>query len=174
MYMRKLTTALLFLLSTFMVQNAVAQLKIGYTNPARILSQLPEVEEVDQQINSLIEEKDEELAQKATELQQMFTDYEAGMGNLSDAERSVREEELMQLNQQFETDREQMMREVQQRRNELMTPIIERMNQAMEEVAQERNLDLVLNEGTSYGDAIIFFADEEQNITEEIIEKLNN
>jgi hypothetical protein len=36
------------------------------------------------------------------------------------------------------------------------------------------NLDLILNEGTSYGDAIIFFASEENNVTDEIIEKLNN
>lgn len=172
--MRKITLAIVFLLSTFMLQNAYAQLKIGYTNPARILSELPEVEEVDEQINALIEEKDQELAQRATELQQMFTDYESGMGNLSQDERGAREEELMELNQQFETDREQMMREIQERRNELMTPIIEEMNLAMEEVAQEMNLDLILNEGTSYGDAIIFFAGEESNVTDEILEKLNN
>lgn len=172
--MKKLTTALVFLLSTFMLQSAYAQLKIGYTNPARILSEMPAVQDVDEQINALIEEKDQELAQRATELQQMFSDYEAGMGSLSQNERATREEELMNLNQQFETDREQMMRDIQQRRNELMSPLIEQMNEAMDEVAQEMDLDLILNEGTSYGDAIIFFADEEQNVTDEIINKLNN
>ncbi|MEX0844803.1 MAG: OmpH family outer membrane protein [Balneolaceae bacterium] len=166
-------TAIVIFLSIFLIQNAFAQVKIGYTNPARILSELPEVEEVDKQIEALITEKDQELAQKATDLQQIFTDYETGMGNLSEDERSSREEELMQLNQQFEADRENMMNEIRERRNELMEPIIEKMNVAMEEVAEEMGLDLILNEGTSYGDAIIFYASgEELNITNKIIEKI--
>lgn len=166
-------TAIVIFLSIFLIQDAFAQVKIGYTNPARILSELPGVEEVDQQIEALITEKDQELAQKATDLQQIFSDYETGMGNLSEDERSSREEELMQLNQQFETDRENMMNEIRERRNELMAPIIEKMNDAMEEVAEEMGLDLILNEGTSYGDAIIFYASgEELNITNKIIEKI--
>lgn len=171
--MKNKTILIALFLSLFAIQESYAQVKIGYTNPARILSELPEVEEVDEQIQQLIEEKDEELAEKATDLQQIFSNYEASMSNLSEQERSVQEEELMEMNQQFESEREAMMNEIREKRQELMAPIIERMNAAMDEVAKEQGLDLVLNEGTSYGDAIIFFANSERlNITEEIIEKL--
>ncbi|WP_428236401.1 OmpH family outer membrane protein [Gracilimonas sp.] len=172
--MSKRITAIILFLSVFALQDAMAQVKIGYTNPARVLSQLPEVEEVDEQINTLIDQRDEELAAKATDLQQIFSNYESSMANLSQQERAVKEQELMEMNQEFEQDRETMMNEIRQKRNELMAPIIEKMNAAMEEVAQEMNLDLVLNEGTSYGDAIIFFAENEGlDITDKIIAKLN-
>lgn len=171
--MNKKTIAIFLFVGLFGLQDAFAQVKIGYTNPARVLSQLPEVEEVDQQIQVLIQERDQELAEKATNLQQVFSDYENTMGSLSQQERSTREEELMELNQQFEQDRESMMNEIRQKRSEMMAPIIENMNAAMEEVAQEMGLDLVLNEGTSYGDAIIFFANSESlDITDKILEKL--
>lgn len=170
---KKLSTAFILFLSLFMVQNAFAQVKIGYTNPARILSELPEVEAVDQQIQELIKQRDGELAEKATTLQQTFSNYESTMNSLSEQERSTREQELIEMNQQFEKEREGMMNEIRQKRTELMAPIIEKMNTAMEEVAQEMDLDLVLNEGTSYGDAIIFFANSEKlNITDEIIAKI--
>lgn len=174
--MRKLTiVSIVIFAGIFAMQDAIAQVKIGYTNPARILSQLPEVEEVDAQIQTLIEESDQQLAERATSLQQIFSDYEATMQTLSEQERSTREEELLEMNQEFEQDRETMMNQVRQRRAELMAPIVERMNQAMEEVATEMGLDMILNEGTSYGDAIIFFAkDEGLNVTDRILEKLNN
>lgn len=171
--MNKKTIAIFLFVGLFGLQDAFAQVKIGYTNPARILSQMPEVEEVDQQIQVLIQERDEELSAKASSLQQVFTDYENTMGSLSQQERTTREQELMEMNQQFEQDRESMMNEIRQKRNEMMAPIIEDMNAAMEEVAQEMGLDLVLNEGTSYGDAIIFFANSEKlDITDKILEKL--
>lgn len=171
--MNKKTIAIFLFVGLFGLQDAFAQVKIGYTNPARILSQLPEVEEVDQQIQVLIQERDEELSAKASSLQQVFTDYENTMGSLSQQERTTREQELMEMNQQFEQDRESMMNEIRQKRSEMMAPIIEDMNAAMEEVAQEMGLDLVLNEGTSYGDAIIFFANSEKlDITDKILEKL--
>lgn len=170
---KKIIIALFLFGSLFTFQDAIAQLKIGYANPAQVLSALPEVEEVDRQIQTLIEESDEELAAKANELQNIFTDYESNMSNLSEQERTAREEELMEMNQQFEQDRESMMNRIRQRRSELMTPIIEKMNTAMEEIAKEMELDLILNESTSTGDAIVFFANSEQlNITNQIIERI--
>ncbi|MBD3616158.1 MAG: OmpH family outer membrane protein [Gracilimonas sp.] len=170
---KKITIAIILMGTVFTMQDVIAQVKIGYANPVRILNALPAVEEVDQQVEALIEESDQTLAQKATELQSRFTDYESTMSNLSEQERATREEELLEMNEQFEQDRETMMNQIRQRRSELMAPIIERMNTAMEEVAQEMGLDLILNEGTSTGDAIVFFANSEQlNITNRIIEKL--
>ena len=169
----KKTFALVFLFISFFSVEAFAQLKIGYTNPARVLSQLPEVEEVDKTINELINQKDQELGEKATSLQQQFNDYEASMDELTQQERSLREQELMELNQQFESEREKMLEEVRQKRNELMQPIIQRMNTAMSQVAAEMELDLILNEGTSSGDLIIFFANNENlDVTPRIVEKL--
>ena len=50
--------------------------------------------------------------------------------------------------------------------------IIEKIDQIMAEVAQEKGLDLILNEATSYGDAIEFFSSEELNITQEVLTRM--
>jgi outer membrane protein len=170
----KKITLMLFAFSMLIgMQELMAQVKIGYANPGRILSALPEVEQVDQQIQTLITQSDQELEQKASQLQQIFSDYEENMSSMSEQERANREDELVELNDQFSQERETMMNRVRQRRAELMQPIIEKMNVAMEEVAQEMGLDLILNEGTSTGDLIVFYANSEQlNITDRIIEKL--
>ncbi|MEP1139858.1 MAG: hypothetical protein ABJH44_06465, partial [Balneola sp.] len=61
--MKKLPIIALFILmASFEV---TAQLKIGYTNPEVILSQLPEVQEIDAEITLLLERKDSLLAIKA-------------------------------------------------------------------------------------------------------------
>lgn len=170
--MKKLIAAALLLVS-FVSVDAYAQLKIGFTNPAKILDQLPEVEEIEQEINALIIEKDEELASNAQNLQKIFSDYESSAGNLSEQERSVREQELMELNNQFEAERNKMLEEVRQKRNELMQPVIQKMNKAMAQVATEMQLDLILNEGTSTGDMIIFYAnDDKLDVTTQIVEKI--
>lgn len=151
--------------------DAIAQMKIGYTNPSKVLSQLPEVEEIEKTINDLITKKDNELRQKAANLQKTFTDYEASMGELTQQERNVREQELMELNQQFEAERTKMLEDVQLKRNELLQPILQKMDAAMTQVASEMELDLILNEGTSSGDMIIFFAKSENlDVTSRIVE----
>lgn len=174
MYMnKKIIIAIAIVANAFLLQDAFAQVKIGYANPARVLSQLPAVQEVNAEIDKLITERDQQLAQKATDLQEIFANYENTMGSLSQEQRSTKEQELLELNQEFEKDRESMMTEIRQKRSELMRPIIEDMNTAMTEIAEEMDLDLVLNEGTSTGDAIIFFANSERlDITDQIIEKL--
>lgn len=171
--MRKSLFILLLIAGFLSIQQAYAQVRIGYTNPARVLNELPEVDSVDQQIQELIAEKDNQLATKAGELQEILSQYEENKASLSEQERQAREEELIELNRQFEAERENYLKEVRDRRNQLMRPIIEKMNQAMQEVAEEMNLDLVLNEGTSYGDAIIFYAESESlDITSKIIAKI--
>lgn len=170
---KKFIISLVVFANVFFLQDAIAQVKIGYANPARVMSALPEVETINTKVQELITERDQQLAEKANTLQQVFADYENTMGSLSQAQRTTKEQELMEMNQDFEKDRESMMSEIRQKRTELMTPIIDQMNQAMSEVAEEMGLDLVLNEGTSTGDAIIFFANSERlDITNKIIEKL--
>ena len=137
-----------------------AQVKIGYMNPSVVLSQLDEVAFVDQQIEQLVQERDTELMSKANQLQQDFVAYEEARSMLNEEARIIREEDLLARDQQLQEERENYLNEITQKRAQLLQPIIEKMDQVMAEVAQEKGLDLILNEATSYGDAIVFFSAE--------------
>ena len=151
---------------------AQAQVKIGYMNPSVVLSQLDEVAFVDQQIEQLVQERDTELMSKANQLQQDFVAYEEARSMLNEEARIIREEDLLARDQQLQEERENYLNEITQKRAQLLQPIIEKMDQVMAEVAQEKGLDLILNEATSLGDAIVFFSAEELNITQEVLSRM--
>tara|TARA_B100000575_G_C23142164_1_gene665063 strand:- start:2899 stop:3438 length:540 start_codon:yes stop_codon:yes gene_type:complete len=149
-----------------------AQVKIGYMNPSMILAQLDEVAVVDQLIEQLIQERDSELMSKANQLQKDFIAYEEARSMLNEEARLIREEDLLARDQQLQEERENYLNEITQKRAQLLQPIIEKIDQIMAEVAQEKELDLILNETTSYGDAIVFFSSEELNITQEVLKRM--
>lgn len=152
--------------------DAQAQIKIGYMNPSVVLSQLDEVAIVEQQIEQLVQQRDTELMSKANQLQQDFVAYEEARSMLNEEARIIREEDLLARDQQLQEERENYLNEITQKRALLLQPIIEKMDQVMAEVAQEKGLDLILNEATSYGDAIVFFSAEELNITQEVLSRM--
>jgi len=151
---------------------AQAQIKIGYMNPSVVLSQLDEVAIVEQQIEQLVQQRDTELMSKANQLQQDFVAYEEARSMLNEEARIIREEDLLARDQQLQEERENYLNEITQKRALLLQPIIEKMDQVMAEVAQEKGLDLILNEATSLGDAIVFFSAEELNITQEVLSRM--
>lgn len=167
------------LLSVFVVSlisvGLNAQVKIAYMNPNAVLIELEEVAAIDQQINALIDQRDQEITAKAAALQQEFSDYDAIRLTLSPAEQQQREEELLQKNQNLETERDSFLNEIRQRRAQMLTPIMEQMDAAIKKIATSMEVDLVLNEGTSYGDAIVFYANESRlNITDQVIAELKS
>jgi outer membrane protein len=169
--MKKLTVLTVFLILFSISANA--QVKIGYTNPEVILSQLPEVQAIDREIGVLLQEKDSLLAIQAIALQKEFDDYNAGKDAMTLEQRQLKEQELIQKNQDFEDERQKSLNEVQQRQLTLLQPIENKVFSTIQSVADSLGLDLVLNEGSVNSGAFIFYAaEDQQNITELVLEKL--
>ena len=169
--MRKLLLSTLLVLG--LALPLTAQVKVGYMNPNAVLAQLPEVSDIYQQIEALVASRDQELTNKSTQLQQDINTYDQQRTNLTPDEQATRENELLARNQDLEEERENYLNEIRQRRATLLQPVIEKMDAAVKEVADGLGLDLVLNEGTSYGDAIIFYSGENGiNITEQVLAKV--
>ncbi len=150
-----------------------AQVKIAYMNPNTVLAQLEEVQIVEDEINALITQRDQEIVPKANALRQAFADYDEIRASLSQAEQQSREADLLQRNEDLENERETYLNEVRQKRASMMQPIIEKMDNAIQKIATSMEIDIVLNEGTSYGEFLIFYANDERlNITNLVLEEL--
>tara|TARA_R110002124_G_scaffold277621_4_gene449175 strand:- start:13889 stop:14389 length:501 start_codon:yes stop_codon:yes gene_type:complete len=164
--MKKLS--LLALLVVLMGLEAQAQLKIAYTNPELILSNLPEVEAIDKEIGMLLAEKDSLLAIKAQSYQNQIDNLTSQ--SLSQSELTAKADSI---SQEFEAERQKSINEVQQKQVSLLQPVEEKVFETIKIVADSLGLDLVLNEGSINGGAFIFYASEEQiDITELVIEKI--
>lgn len=164
---------LVVVLTAILSVSSFAQVKIGYMNPSLALIELDEVLSIEQEIQTLIETRDQDLIAKSAQLQQDLVTYEEGKGVLSAEARATKEQELITRNTELEQERESYLNEIRQRRATMMAPVLEKLDLAIKSVATEMGLDLVLNESTAYGDAIVYFANDERlNITTQVVAKL--
>lgn len=171
---RKLISSFSILLF-FVTASAVGQVQVGYMNTQEVLSQIPERAEIEQQMNDFIESRRTEFQERTRSFQDAVAEYQQNQDSMSEAERSRQEEQLAQMEQELNQYQQQMQQQIQQRRAELLQPIYDRMDKAIASIAEEMNLDFVLNEATNMGEEVIFFAsDEKLNITQQVIERVKN
>jgi len=147
--MRFFTTAALSLLLLLLVvpaaQQAAAQdLKIGYTDHELLIVNMPEYQDLRQELEQDYTGTQEELQGLIQQYQEMAERYQRQQALLSDERRQEREQELMQLEQQIRERQQQGEQALQQREAELLSPLLQRVDQAIQEVAGEQSIDIVL------------------------------
>lgn len=159
---------------TLCVGAAAAQsLQVGYMNPQQVLNQLPESTNIEQQLNTLIQQRSQEFNRQATAFQEAVTEYQQNASSMTDQQRSQREQELSSMDAELAELQQSIQQQIEQRNTELMTPIYQRMDSALRVVAERMNLDLVLNEATSTGETIIYYSsDQNLNITQQVLDQM--
>ncbi|WP_445666496.1 OmpH family outer membrane protein [Fodinibius sp. AD559] len=170
---RKLAS--LFFLFLFVVStSAFGQLNIGYLNTQEVMSQMPERSQVEQELNSFIQEKRQELQQRTTEFQDEVAEFQQNQENMSDAEIQKREKQLAQMETEMTQYRQGLQQQIQQRRAKLLEPLYNKMNEAISTVAERNNLDFVINEATANGESVVYYAaSEKMDITEQVSQYIN-
>lgn len=165
----------LFVLFLFLVStSAFGQLKIGYTNAQEVMSQMPERSQVEQELNDFIQQKRTELQQRTTEFQNAVAEFQQNQENMSEAEIQKREKELTQMETEMTQYRQGLQQQIQQRRAKLLEPLYNRMNEAISTVAERNDLDFVINEATSNGENVVYYAaSEKMDITERVLQYIN-
>ncbi|MDX1618338.1 MAG: OmpH family outer membrane protein [Balneolaceae bacterium] len=173
MFRKSLVAALiLFFAHTAVV--AGQSIRVGYMNPQEVLSQIPERADIENKLNSFIEQRRGELQEKSAEFQEAVAEYQQNSASLSEEQQAQREEELAAMEAELVKVQQNIRQQIQQRRAELMAPIYNRMDKAIATVAEGMNLDFVLNEATGVGENIIYYAAQEQlDITQEVLNQMN-
>ena len=139
-------TALLFavLLVGLPLRSQAQDLQIGYTDSERILVNMPEYQDVQQQLQQYAQTQQQELQQQLQTFQQDVQQFQQEQSLLSEEKRQERQQQLQQQQQQIQQARQQQQQEIMQREQELMNPVITKLQSAIDEVAQNRNLDMVV------------------------------
>lgn len=150
--------------------SALGQVKIGYMNSQEVLNQMPERSDVEQELNSFIQQKRQELQERTAAFQDSVATIQQNQGDLSEAQ----QQQLAQMEASLQQFQQGLQQQIQQRRSQLLQPLYEKMNQAIATVAENNDLDFVINEATSTGENIIYYsASQESNITEEVLQQIN-
>ncbi len=127
------------------VHDAGAQaLNIGYTDHEIIIVNMPEYQDVQQQLESAYQGNQQELQTLYQDYQTRVERYQRQQSLLSEERRAEREQELMQMQQDLQQQAQEQEQALAQRESELMQPLLEKVQTAINEVAAAKGLDIVL------------------------------
>lgn len=173
---KRIAAVLTFLLvaSPFLLNDAQAQaLDVGYTDHEVIIINMPDYQEVQEQLQTEYQGSQEELQTLYQDYQSKLEQYQKQQALLSDERRQEREQELMQLQQEIQQQAQQEDQALAQREAELMQPILEKVQAAIDKVAAEQGLDLVLRSQVGTQPVILYVNEETiADITLEVAREL--
>lgn len=174
--MRQLVTTVLL---TFVVAtSAFSQARVGYMNPQTVLDNLPEKEAIERQLNRFLDQREAEFEEKSIEFQNELAQFQQEAPNLGEQETQRRQQQLQQMDQELQEFQFRIERELQQRQEELLEPVLREMNTIIESIAEEKNLDYVINEASGQGEQfILFISDEgkdELDLTDQVLSRMLN
>lgn len=158
--------------------SAIAQPRVGYMNPQAVLDNLPEKEAIERQLNRFLDSREAEFEEKSIEFQNNLARFQQEAPELSEEETQRRQQELQQQDQELEQFQMRIQQELEQRQDELLGPVLREMNNIIESIAQDMNLDYVLNQETGQGEMLLLYISEDGkkdlDLTEKVLSRMTN
>lgn len=163
--MKKIITLFSLVLLSY---SSFAQTKVGTIDAEYILSQLPEMTQVNEGLKTYNEELQKNLEASIQEYETLAKDYQQNNATFTDEVKKTKEGKLISLENDIKGFRQKASVMMQMKRNELTQPLYEKINKAMLQVIQEGNYTQILHAG---GNSLAFAA-EEYDITNKVMAKL--
>jgi len=170
--MKKILSFTIILLWVGFEVSSAQNQKIGYVDTDVIMQNIPEYSGVEQRLDLLSENWQQEIREMEEEIVQLQEDFEARELLFTD---EVREERLQEINAKTD-ELDQLIEsrfgpegEYFSRQKELLEPIQRRIFEALNSVAERENFDYVFDRAQ---DSRILFVRQQWNLTEEVMLEL--
>lgn len=170
--MKKLLIAfslVLFLFSTF--NFAVGEVKIGYVNSDRILSEFDEARQAQEKLDAEARKLENEYRAMLARLDSLNQEYERQQLIMSDARRLEKEQEITSLQraiQEFQIEKLGPEGEIYKKQAELVGPVIDKINKIIKKIGKEEKYDYIFD--TVAGN--ILYAEPVYDLTDKVIYEL--
>lgn len=148
--------------------SAIAQSKIGTIDAEFIISQMPEMTEVNEGLKTYNTELQADLETSISEYEKLVGAYKEENTTMTPEDKQTREGEIISLENNIKGFRQKASVMMQMKRNELTEPLYEKINVAMMEVINEEGYTQILHSGSN----ALAFSAEGSDITEKVIAKL--
>ena len=143
--------------------------KLGFINSQEVMMMMPEVNDVEKKLADFNEKNMKYLQDMEKEIQDKMMKYEQEKDNMTDAIRKVQEEELVGLQQRFQTTYQALQQEAQKKQAELIQPLQEKLRAAIESVGKKQGLTMVYD---MMSGAILYKSDATIDITPAVKKEL--
>lgn len=162
--LNRIFAPLLAVACMFAVGSASAEVKIGFVNSQRILTDAPQAAKAKRKIEKEFEKRDQELQKLAKQLQTLQEKLEKDSVAMSESERHTKEREFGDLNREFQRRQREFKEDLNLRQNEEMAAIFERVNKVIKSIAETEKFDVILQEAV--------YASQRIDLTERVIKTL--
>jgi outer membrane protein len=165
----------IFLLSLVILASStiIKAQSFGYINTETILKAVPEYTTAQQQIQRVKAQYDAEIEGELKKVEQLYNTYQSQKANLSQSERSLRENEIIV--------KERAVKDLQKKyfgqegvmaakSKEIMEPIMTKLKSAIEKVAQSEGFIIIFDIATAQG---VVYNNPENDMSQKVIKLLN-
>ncbi|WP_025741503.1 OmpH family outer membrane protein [Aquimarina pacifica] len=163
--MKKVLVAIIILAVSIQVN---AQSKTGTIDTEYILSQMPELAQVQEELKAYNAKLETELKVKVDDYQSKVKEYQEKVASFTDPMKKTKQEEIIALENDIAKFRQNGSQLVQLEQNNLLQPLYQKIGKALEEISQAEKFTQVFTI-TSSGLAYI---DPSYDLTKKVMTKL--
>ena len=149
--MKKTSLLIISILLLFSFTNFSQDVKIGYTDPQYIITQLPAFGPLQSDLQAYQQQLENQLKSKETEIASKLQAFQSGFQTMTDIVRADKEQEIRTLQasaQEFAVNAQEAMQRKQQ---ELLRPIEDKIMNAINVVAERENYTHIISNPQGMG-----------------------
>jgi outer membrane protein len=146
--------------------------KIGYASVNYILTQMPEYESIEKEMQDYEQQLSNELQSQYQELQQKANKYQASAETMLPEVRQERETELREMQGRIERFQREAQQRIQRKESDLLAPAYEKIQTNIDAVAKENGFSHVLNSEVAGVPTLLYVSDESNDISNLVLKKM--
>ena len=163
---------LFLVLSMIFLFISCTQEKTAFVDVEEIYKEYNKAKEAEQEMTIRSQKMSNDIEALKMVFQQKVQEYQSSSTSLSDADKLKKEQELMREQQEIQQSQQMAMQMIQEESKTIMEKIDEDIESFISEYAKANGLTMIF--GTSSQTKTVLYGDSSKDITEAIIESLND
>lgn len=143
--------------------------KAGHVNFEEIVSQMPQIEKIKTQVDTISKQWEDLMMKMRTEYTDKITELQNKQGTMTQGMQQSKMAEIQEIETRITNTRQQAVTEIQNKQQQLMQPVIEKVREAIKAVALENKLTYVFDLGAQ---SIVYTAPTALDVTPLVKKKL--
>ena len=165
-FLRQSATGLLLGLMALTSQVHAQEFRIGFVNTDRIFKEANTAKAAQAKLEQEFAKREKDLQDLGATLKTSADKLEREAPTLSESQRATRQNQLVELDRDFQRKRREFQEDLNARKNEELQQVLERANKVVKSVAEAEKYDFVLQEAV--------YVNPKHDITEKVIRALNS
>lgn len=134
-----------------LVQSVNSQTKVAHVDTYELITNMPEMLAVQEELSSYSKEKEAEIRLMEAEIRSISDKYSDDAINVSQEENEKRQKEIQVMQENIRLFTNQIVKELQEKERSLTEPILEKVITVIKEVGKENGYDYVLDSSKNQG-----------------------